>query len=192
MLGITDLEEFTYYFPGKELDVKLTSGSPIPSNANLRKVFETGELFNANVNTEIYGVPFKSTALPITDDAGRTVGVVTMGISLLYQEIPLAYQALNKQGIFIDVNKAWLKMMRYTRDEVIGRHFSDFLTLKYARAFQAKWCNLITVGNFEGFEQEILRKDGSTLITSLDGQNTYAANGSYIQTHCCSLRHNYT
>jgi len=123
MLGITDLEEFTYYFPGKELDVKLTSGSPIPSNANLRKVFETGELFNANVNTEIYGVPFKSTALPITDDAGRTVGVVTMGISLLYQEIPLAYQALNKQGIFIDVNKAWLKMMRYTRDECHWKAF---------------------------------------------------------------------
>ena len=184
MLGITDLEEFTYYFPGKELDVKLTSGTPIPSNANLRKVFESGEPFSANVPTEVYGVPFKSNALPIKDDDGRTVGVVTMGISLLYQEIPLAYQALNEQGIFIDVNKAWLKMMQYTREEIIGRHFSDFLTLKYAQVFQAKWCNLITVGNFAGFEQEILRKDGSILITSLDGQNTYAANGSYIQTHC--------
>lgn len=184
MFGITDLEKFTYYFPGKELDVKLPSGTSIPSNAGFRKVFESGEPRSANVPTEAYGVPFRSNSLPIKDDDGRTVGVVTMGISLLYQEIPLAYQALNEQGIFIDVNKAWLKMMQYTREEIIGKHFSDFLTLNYAQGFQAKWCNLISVGNFAGFEQEILRKDGSTLNTSLDGQNTYAVNGSYIQTHC--------
>jgi len=184
MLGITDPEKFICYFPGKELDVKLSAGTPIPPHAGFRKVLESGEPFCANVPTDAYGVPFKSNSIPIKDDDGRTVGVVTMGISLLYQEMPLAYQALNEQGFFMDVNQAWLTMLQYEREEIIGRHFSEFLTPKYAQAFRLKWSNLVDAGQFEGFEQEMRRKDGSAFFTSLDGKNNYTASGSFIQTHC--------
>ena len=39
----------------------------------------------------------------------------------------LPYHSLNSDGIFIDVNKAWLDTLGYTRDEVIGCWYGDFL-----------------------------------------------------------------
>ena len=40
---------------------------------------------------------------------------------------PLPYQSLDAYGNFIDVNSVWLKTLGYTRDEVIGKSFGNFL-----------------------------------------------------------------
>jgi PAS domain S-box-containing protein len=47
---------------------------------------------------------------------------------LLYEQAPLSYQALDERGHLIEVNQAWLDTLGYTREEVIGRWFGDFLT----------------------------------------------------------------
>ena len=41
----------------------------------------------------------------------------------LFELIPLAYQSLDADGRFIDVNQSWLKTLGYTREEVIGKWF---------------------------------------------------------------------
>ena len=87
MFGMTDLEKFLYYLPGKEIDVKLPVGAPIPEKAGFRKVLATGEPASATVPKEAYGVPFKSSSLPIKDEDGTTLGVLTMGVSLKNQEV---------------------------------------------------------------------------------------------------------
>ncbi len=46
---------------------------------------------------------------------------------LLYENAPLGYQSLDETGCFITVNQAWLAALGYTREEVIGKSFSEFL-----------------------------------------------------------------
>jgi len=87
MFGITDEEKFVYYLPGKEIDIKLPVGAAIPPGAGFKKILRSGEPTLSNVPKEIYGVPFKSSSMPIKDKVGKTVGVITMGISLKNQEI---------------------------------------------------------------------------------------------------------
>src|SRR3989339_286717 len=48
---------------------------------------------------------------------------------LLYQKSPLGYQSLDSDGKILDVNPAWLEILGYTLEEVIGKWFGDFLDL---------------------------------------------------------------
>ena len=46
---------------------------------------------------------------------------------LLFNKAPLGYQSLDQDGRFIEVNQKWLDTLGYTREEVIGKWFGDFL-----------------------------------------------------------------
>ncbi len=46
---------------------------------------------------------------------------------LLYERSPLGYQSLDADGNLIEVNPAWLSLLGYEKDEVIGRSFAAFL-----------------------------------------------------------------
>jgi len=87
MFGITDLEKFIYYLPGKEIDVKVPVGTPIPPNAGVRKVLDTGQSVIITVPKEAYGVPLKSSSIPLKDKAGKIMGAITVGVSLKNQVI---------------------------------------------------------------------------------------------------------
>ncbi|MBW1804672.1 MAG: PAS domain S-box protein [Deltaproteobacteria bacterium] len=45
----------------------------------------------------------------------------------LFMDAPFAYQSLDEDGKFIEVNNAWTEMMGYSHDEVIGKWFGSFL-----------------------------------------------------------------
>jgi len=105
MFGITDQEKFIYYLPGKEIDVELPLGAPIPQGAGFRKVLDTGESVSVNVDKEVYGVSFKSNAIPLKDENGKNIGVITMGISLLNQEI-ISHAAQALDG-FYSLDNEW-------------------------------------------------------------------------------------
>ncbi|MRN56143.1 hypothetical protein GJB61_24520 [Paenibacillus sp. LC-T2] len=86
MFALANTETFIYYLPGNELDIKIQIGMPIPSSGGIRQALDSGENVSANIPKEIYGLPFKSSSLPIRDDAGAVIGVFTIGISLKNQE----------------------------------------------------------------------------------------------------------
>jgi PAS domain-containing protein len=46
---------------------------------------------------------------------------------LLYDRAPLAYQSLDELGNILEVNPSWLNALGYTKKEVIGKSFADFL-----------------------------------------------------------------
>lgn len=92
MFALADVEKFIFYLPGKELDIRIQEGTPIPQSGGLRLALETGETASANIPKEVYGWPFKSSSIPIKNKNGAVVGVFTIGISLTNQET-LSYAA---------------------------------------------------------------------------------------------------
>ncbi|MCL6604639.1 MAG: hypothetical protein K6T94_17385 [Paenibacillus sp.] len=86
MFALSNTESFVYYLPGNEIDIKIQEGTPIPQKGGIRKALETGEAVSANVPKEVYGLPFKSSSLPVIGEDGSIEGVLTMGISLKNQE----------------------------------------------------------------------------------------------------------
>ncbi len=71
MFALADGEKFIYYLPGAKLDIRIQEGMAIPPSGGIRKALETGETVSADIPKEIYGLPFKSTSMPIRNGEGR-------------------------------------------------------------------------------------------------------------------------
>ncbi|NLY02547.1 MAG: PAS domain S-box protein, partial [Rhodopirellula sp.] len=102
----------------------------------------------------------------------------------LYEEAPLGYQSLDAQGRVLQVNRTWLELLGYARDEVIGRSFADFLTVAQRPCFAERFARFKAAGEVRGVEFEMVRKDGGTLVASFDGRIARDEHGRFLRTHC--------
>jgi len=103
----------------------------------------------------------------------------------LFLEAPFSYQSLDDDGKFIEANNAWLKMMGYSRDEVVGKWFGSFLD-------DESDAQQLFATNFPCFKElgetvvefEMIKKDGEKATINFDGRIGYNSDGSFRQTHC--------
>lgn len=102
----------------------------------------------------------------------------------LYEQAPLGYQSLDENGCFLSVNQAWIDALGYSREEVIGRHFSDFLHPDWQSHFRENFPRFKAVGEILGVEFEMVRKDGSAILVSFHGKIGRGPEGQFRQTHC--------
>jgi len=102
----------------------------------------------------------------------------------LYERAPLAYQSLDCDGCFINVNQAWLETLGYNQEEVIGRNFGDFLNPDWRNHFKENFPRFKAIGEILGIEFEMVKKDGSIILVSFHGKIGKDPNGQFQQTHC--------
>ena len=103
---------------------------------------------------------------------------------LIYQQALFGYQSLNEDGYVLEVNQTWLDTFGYSREEVIGRWFGDFLAPRSTDEFQDRFSRFKASGEIRGIEFDMLKKDGSIVTVSFDGKIGYDEQGQFEQTHC--------
>ena len=119
--------------------------------------------------------------------SGLQICRVAFGIcraATAHEKSPLSYQSLNSEGCFIDVNPAWLKTFGYSREEVLGRKFSDFMTDSSGKLVPERFPKLKKLGEVHDADFEIVRKDGRIVMVMLHGTSSYDENGDFLHTHC--------
>ncbi len=109
---------------------------------------------------------------------------------LLYERAPLGYQSLDRNGNFIEINKAWLDTLGYTREEVIGKNFGDYLHPDWVDHFKNNFPQFKALGEVLGVEFEMVKKDGSRIFVAFNGKIGLDEKGEFKQTHC--ILHNVT
>lgn len=102
---------------------------------------------------------------------------------LLFDKAPLGYQSLDINGHFIEVNQQWLNLFGYSRNEVIGKWFGNFISPDYSEEFDYKFPTFKEQGQIHN-EFEMLHKNGNTLFISFECKIGYDLNGKFKQTHC--------
>lgn len=102
----------------------------------------------------------------------------------IFEQAPLSYQSLDENGNLTEVNKTWLEIMGYHRDEVIGRNFSEFLVPEWKAHFKENFTRFMAVREALGIEFQMLKKNGSPLLVSLHGKIGKDINGNFERTHC--------
>jgi PAS domain S-box-containing protein len=103
---------------------------------------------------------------------------------LLYEKAPLGYQSLDDDGIIREVNQAWLDLMGYTRQEVIGRWFGDFFPPDYFELFPEGFVCLKGAEEVCNLDFEMVRKDGSQITVSFYWRVAVDDTGGFVRTHC--------
>ena len=80
-VAITNREAFIYNQPCAELPVTCNLGEPFPDGNTPSMVMKTGEKIVREVSEKVYGIPFKSYAIPLKED-GRIVGCLMIAKSI--------------------------------------------------------------------------------------------------------------
>jgi len=102
----------------------------------------------------------------------------------LFHKAPLSYQSLDRDGDLIEVNDTWLNLLGYEKEDVIGKNFGDFLIPKWKDDFKNNLSVLKSIGEVLGVEFELIKKDGSTILISLNGSISKDKEGDFVQSHC--------
>jgi len=103
---------------------------------------------------------------------------------MLFENAPLGYQSLDKNGHLLEVNQAWLYTLGYTREEAIGKSFGDFVHADWKDHFKENFPRFKALDEITGVEFEIIKKDGSSILVSINGKIIRDEKGEFKQTHC--------
>lgn len=102
---------------------------------------------------------------------------------LLFNKAPLGYQSLDFEGNFIEINQQWLDTLGYSREEVIGKWFGNFLSPEYCDGFRKRFPLFKAKGSIHS-EFEMVHKNGNRLFIAFEGKIGYDSDGEFKQTHC--------
>jgi PAS domain S-box-containing protein len=102
----------------------------------------------------------------------------------LYENAPLSYQSLDEHGCFIDVNPTWEKTLGYTREEVIGKWYGDFLHPDFVEHFRINFPAFKKRGNVSDVQFRLRKKTGGYIYVSFEGCIGYNPDGTFRQTYC--------
>ena len=100
----------------------------------------------------------------------------------LYNNAPCGYQSLDNDGNFIRVNDTELKLLGYTREELIGKHFADLLTPDSQQIFVQIFPRFKQRGWVQDLELELVRKNGSVVPVSLSGTTLKDDKDNFLMT----------
>jgi PAS domain S-box-containing protein len=105
---------------------------------------------------------------------------------LLFEEAPMAMHEIDRHGILTRVNRARCALSGYSRDELIGRHASEFIPPEHREesraAVRAKLNGTLPLTPVERAYQ---RKDGRLLRVEVHDNAIYAANGAIQGMRTC-------
>lgn len=99
----------------------------------------------------------------------------------LYNNAPCGYHSLDKDGVFIRINDTELKMLGYSREEVVGKiKFSDLLTPESLPVFESNFPQFKQGDWVRDLEFQMRCQDGTTLPISLNAIAVKDAAGDYL------------
>jgi PAS domain S-box-containing protein len=204
LLGIPSDEHKRRKYDGPEWRIVRPDGTPMPPDeyASVRALREKRLVENvemgivkgggeitwisvtaAPIPLEGYGVAIAYGDITERKRMEETLRESERRFRLLYEKAPLGYQSLDAAGCFIDVNQAWLDTLGYSREEVIGRWFGDFLAPHEVEAFKQRFPKFKATGEIH-VEVEMVRKDGTHTIIDIVGRIAHDEHGGFKQTHC--------
>ena len=87
---------------------------------------------------------------------------------ILFNNAPIGYQELDKNGIILRVNQTEADMLGYSIQEMVGRPVFDFVAEEEKKSAQEKFFSEVSrIDGIEQFERKYVRKDGKFIYFSL-------------------------
>ena len=142
-----------------EMQAKRKDGTEFPMEVSLSRVKIRDQWYSVGIMRDISKRRMAEQALRESEDKYRR----------FYEDAPLGYQSLDASDNFLDVNKEWLNILGFSKEEVIGRRFADFVAPEFIETFVQNFPCFRASGKIRAIEFEMIKKDGSRITVSLDG-----------------------
>lgn len=104
----------------------------------------------------------------------------TAEVQDLYDNAPVGYHSLDAQGAIVRVNQTELDWLGYTREEMVGRPVTDFISPAALPAFQKNFPLFRRRGWVKDVDLEFVRKDGTLMSVLASATAVHDAAGNYV------------
>ncbi|MEI7663512.1 MAG: response regulator [Bacteroidota bacterium] len=101
----------------------------------------------------------------------------------LFENAPMAYQSLNSNGEYIDLNQELCNLLGYSESELLGSSFGKLWTHETTSLFPEKLHCLINEGHISG-ELSLVKKGGDVITVLLEGRTQTDKDDHFLRTHC--------
>jgi PAS domain S-box-containing protein len=99
----------------------------------------------------------------------------------LYKKTPLPLHSLNEAGVIEHASDAWLDLLGYRREEVVGRPITDFMAIdSVQRRSQVVWPTLLRDGAANDVEFRLFTKSGAVLDVLMSGRVVHSPDGQFL------------
>jgi PAS domain S-box-containing protein len=115
------------------------------------------------------------------------VAARTAEVQDLYDNAPCGYHSLDAQGRFVHINKTELGWLGRTREEVIGRKFTEFVDERGVQVFAEYFPLVVARGFVKDLEFAFVRPDGVHVPVSLSATAVRDAAGNFVMTRSTSF-----
>jgi PAS domain S-box-containing protein len=96
----------------------------------------------------------------------------------LYRSTPAMLHTVDGDGLIITVTDHWLSKLGFSREEVLGRPITDFMSLADQKQYEdGKLQQLIAEGGFNNLERQMVAKDGTTIDLVMSAISNRNENG---------------
>ncbi|AOF80427.1 sensory box protein [Methyloversatilis sp. RAC08] len=145
---------------------------------------------------------FLSTKGPMHDAEGRVIGLYGVARDItdrirtedalrdsehrfrsLFEQSPVAYQSLDGEGRFIDVNPVLCDLIGHAPEALMGRCFSDFWAPSARDGFARSFAAFLQQGHVQR-EVHLQHRDGHEVVAWLVGRVQTDARKRFVRTHC--------
>jgi len=152
---------------------------------------ETGQVSAALINsTDIHDLKIMQQQLEeLNRSLEEKVMERTAEVLDLYDNAPTGYHSLDAQGMLVKINQTELNWLGYTRDEVIGRPYSNLLTSPSRAFFVEHYPHLEQEGSIKDMELEVACKDGTVMPVLVNATAAYDTQGNFIQSRFSIINH---
>jgi PAS domain S-box-containing protein len=101
----------------------------------------------------------------------------------IYTETPVALHSLDGEGRLISVSNFWLELLKYSRDEVIGRGITDFMEAESAGVHRTEiWPQILATGSLRNAECQFVKKSGEIVHALVSARTQRDPTGGAMQT----------
>jgi PAS domain S-box-containing protein len=104
-----------------------------------------------------------------------------------FEHAPVAYQSLDANGKFLDVNSVWLDTLGYRREDIMGKWFGDLLYPDQHSLFASSFENYKKQGELNGQEFSLRAKNGHYHNVVFYGRVAADTQGNFERSHCVFL-----
>lgn len=98
-------------------------------------------------------------------------------------KVPIGYVSLDREGHVIDVNPKWYEILGYSRSEVQGHWFGDFVAKRAQRTFRERFVELPNRGEIVNVELPMVHKDGHPVVVLFSGTVERDTSGEITRIH---------
>ncbi len=103
-------------------------------------------------------------------------------VGTLFEIAPIMMHSIDSKGILLNVSEFWSEKLGYEREEMIGRHSTDFLTAESKeRANAVVLPQFFKTGRVFNVDYDFVRKSGEVLPVLMSAIAEYTKDGEFLR-----------